>query len=169
MRMMGSLATFKMYLKNTWPQMFQDGQGHVKCCLRCQQWKLSTEKPMPLKSLTIQDRPNLMIHADIFGPMITANSNKKFVQCITDAFTKYAVVMVISKKDAETVAGAPFQDWFCRFGIPAQVHTDGGKEFVNRISAALFQLPYICHTKTSPPHPQCNTQVEVFNKTVKNI
>jgi hypothetical protein len=38
--------------------------------------------------------------------MITADSNKKFVLCIMDAFTKYAVVTAIASKDAETVADA---------------------------------------------------------------
>jgi hypothetical protein len=38
--------------------------------------------------------------------MLTADSNKKFVLCITDAFTKYAVVTSIQNKNAETVAYA---------------------------------------------------------------
>jgi hypothetical protein len=45
--------------------------------------------------------------------MLTVDSNKKFVLCITDAFTKYAVVTAIANKEAETVA-----DWFAKFGIP---------------------------------------------------
>ena len=49
------------------------------------------------------------------------------------------------------------------------MHTDGGKEFVNKLSAELFQLLNVRHTKTSPAHPQCNAQVEVFNKTVKKF
>jgi hypothetical protein len=56
-----------------------------------------------------------------------------------------------------------------KFRIPAQIHTDGGKEFVNKLSEELFQLLNIRHTKTSPAHPQCNAQVEVFNKTVKKF
>ncbi len=56
---------------------------------------------------------------------------------------------------------------FCKFGIPAQIHTDGGKEFVNKLSNELFSLLNVNHTKTTPAHPQCNAQVEVFNKTVK--
>ncbi len=56
-----------------------------------------------------------------------------------------------------------------KFGIPAQIHTDGGKEFVNKLSAELFQLLNISHTKTSPAHPKCNAQVEVFNKTIKKF
>jgi hypothetical protein len=43
------------------------------------------------------------------------------------------------------------------------------KEFINKLSAELFQLLNVSHTKTSPAHPQCNAQVEVFNKTVKKF
>ena len=41
--------------------------------------------------------------------MLTADSNKKFVLCITDAFTKYAVVTAIANKVAETVADAIYK------------------------------------------------------------
>ncbi len=83
-----------------------------------------------------------------------------------DAFTKYAVVTAIANKEAEMVADAIYRDWFEKFGIPAQIHTDGGKEFVNKLSAEVFQLLNVQHTKTSPAHPQCNAQVKVFNKTI---
>jgi hypothetical protein len=65
------------------------------------------------------------------------------------------------------VAKAIFSKWFCKFGIPAQIHIDGGKEFVNKLSKELFDLLNVEHTKTTSAHPQCNAQVEVFNKTVK--
>ena len=72
----------------------------------------------------------------------------------------------VDNKDAETVAKAILENWFCKFGIPAQLHTDGGKEFVYKLSAELFEMLNVQHSKTSPYHPQCNAQVEVFNKTV---
>jgi hypothetical protein len=109
------------------------------------------------------------VHADLFGPMITADSNKKFVLCITNAFTKYAVVTAITNKDAELVADAINKEWFSKFGIPAQTHTDSSKEFVNKLSAELFQLLNVSHTKTSPAHPQCSAHVEVFNKMVNKV
>jgi hypothetical protein len=72
--------------------------------------------------------------------MLTADSNKKFVLCIMDAFTKYAGVTAIANKEAGTVAGAIYRVWFTKFRIPVQIHTDGGKEFVKELSAELFQL-----------------------------
>jgi Integrase core domain len=149
--------------------MIQDIEKHKNFCLCCQQRKKSTNKRTPLAPLPISDHPNLRIHADLFGPMITADSHKKIVLCITDAFTKYAVVTAIARKDAEMVADAIYRDWFSKFGIPAQIHTDGGKEFINKLSAKLFQLLNVSHTKMSPAHLQCNAQVEVFNNTVKKF
>jgi hypothetical protein len=77
-----------------WPKMRQNIKRHKKYCLWCQQQTKSTNKQTPLAPLPIPERPNLRIHANHFGPMITADSNKKFVLCITDAFTKYAFTFI---------------------------------------------------------------------------
>jgi transposase InsO family protein len=77
------------------------------------------------------------------------------------------VFTTIANKDAQTVTKAIFEQWFCKFGIPAKIHTNAGKEFVNKLLAELCKLLNVQHTKTTPYHPQCNSQVEVFNKTVK--
>jgi transposase InsO family protein len=117
--------------------------------------------------LPIPDVPNTRIHSDLFVPMVDANKKSAYILCITDTFTKYAVITTIYNNDAQTIAKAIFEQWFCKFGIPAQIHTDGGKEFVNKVMAEICKLLNVQHSKTSPYHPQCNAQVEVFNKTVK--
>ncbi len=91
--------------------MRQDIERHQKYSLRCQQRKKSTNKRTPLVPLLIPDCPNLRIHSDLFGPMLTADSNKKFFLCITDTFTKYAVVTAIANKEAEMLADAIYRDW----------------------------------------------------------
>ncbi len=85
---------------------------------------------------------------------------------MTDAFTKYAEAIAIPNKEAETVAMEIFIHWICRFGSPVQIHSDNGTEFVNKLSKELFKLLEIKHTTTTPGHPQCNAQAEVFNKTM---
>jgi hypothetical protein len=146
----GHNAAHKTYLKIStsyfWPKMRQDIDWHQNFCLHCQQRKKSTNKWTPLAPLLILDRPNLRVHADLFGPMLTADSHKKFVLCITDAFTKYVVVTEIANKEAETVADAIFKDWFTKFGISAQIHTDRGKEFVNKLSENFSN----CSTNATP-------------------
>jgi hypothetical protein len=88
--------------------------------------------------------------------MLTADSNKKFVLCITDAFTKYAVVTLIHNKNAERVADVIFKEWFYKFGILAQIHTNHCKEFVDKLSAKMMELMNVAQTKNYPAHPQCN-------------
>jgi hypothetical protein len=58
---------------------------------------------------------------------------------ITDAFTKYSEKVAIPNKKAETVADAVFTKWICQYGCPAIIHTDGEKEFLNKIAAELYQ------------------------------
>jgi hypothetical protein len=40
----------------------------------------------------------------------------------------------------------------------------GGKEFLNKIAAELYQILDIRTTHTAPAHPQCNSQAEVISK-----
>jgi Integrase zinc binding domain len=73
----GHNATHKTYLKIStsyyWPKMIQDIERNKNFCLRCQQRKKYTNKRTPLAPLPILEHPNLRIHADLFGPMITAS------------------------------------------------------------------------------------------------
>jgi hypothetical protein len=149
-----------------WPSMKKDIQQHLDSCLQCQQRKKSSAKPLPLQTLPTVDSPNYRIHIDLFGPLKTSTEGNKMILCITDAFTKYAEVIAIPDKSAPTVANQLMINWFCRYGTPIQIHSDNGKEFVNNLAKELFTLLDIKHTTTTPAHPQCNAQVEVFNKTV---
>ncbi len=90
----------KMYLKILtsyyWLKMFQDIEKHKKHLPQMSAMKKYANKKMPLTPLPILECPNPWIHADLFVPMITADSNKKFVLWISDAFPKYAVVTAIT-------------------------------------------------------------------------
>jgi len=97
--------------------MYSDVLNHPKTCLPCQQRKKSTDKPPLLQPLPTPDKPNIWIHADLFGPMLAAEWQHKYILCITDVFTKYAMVTAVENKEVETVAKAIFSEWFCKFGI----------------------------------------------------
>jgi hypothetical protein len=51
--------------------------------------------------------------------MLATGCQHKYILCITDTFTKYALVTAVENKEAETVAIAIFSKWFCKFGIPS--------------------------------------------------
>jgi hypothetical protein len=65
-----------------WPNMDADVALHTEACHHCQ---------------------NLRCHMDLFGPLKTSNEGKKFVLCITGAFTKYTEIIAIKNKEASTI------------------------------------------------------------------
>jgi hypothetical protein len=92
----GHNAALNSYIKLTtsyfWPNVYSHVLNHTQTCLRCQQRKTSKKKNSPLAPLPIPDTPNTRIHTDLFGPMVDASRKSAYILCITDAFTKYAVV-----------------------------------------------------------------------------
>jgi hypothetical protein len=150
-----------------WPGMDADIASHLKSCHRCQ-LRRTDDRPPPalLSSLPQPTEPNQRIHADIFGPLKTSDSGKKFILCMTDALTKYVELVPLPNKEANTVANAIFDKWYCCFGAPLDIITDQGKEFCARLSDELFKRLGTNHLTTSPHHPQCNSQAEVAYKTI---
>ncbi|GFW02542.1 retrovirus-related Pol polyprotein from transposon opus [Trichonephila clavipes] len=68
---------------------------------------------------------------------------------------------------AEIVGRAFYEKWICRFGVPAKLVTDQGRQF----EAELFRsIATICGAKvahTTSYHPQCNGKVERLHRTLK--
>ena len=150
-----------------WPKMDADISHHIQSCHKCQiRRKAQNLPPALLSPLPQCTEPGQRVHADLFGPLKTSGNNKKYILCMTDAFTKYVELVALDNKEASTVAEGIFSRWICRFGCPIEVVTDQGKEFCAALTLDLFKLMQIKHSTTSAYHPQCNSQAEVANKTI---
>ncbi len=147
-----------------WPNMQQDIKEALLACPKCQLTKTAKTSKEILHPLPQCSAPNQRLHMDLFGPLKTPSRSKAYIMCMTDAFTKYVEVATLNDKSAETVSQIVFDSWICRFGLPSEIVTDGGKEFCNKISADLYEKLRISHSITSPAHPQCNALAEVANK-----
>jgi hypothetical protein len=124
-----------------WLSMDRDIGEFIKSCGKYQENRTDVHpKPDLLTSLPICTEPNQRIHADLFGALTTSEKNKKYILCMTDAFSKYVELVAIPNKEADTVADAIFAHWICEYGIPVELITDQGKEFCNKLSDELFKL-----------------------------
>jgi len=72
----------------------------------------------------------------------------------------------LPNKEADTVANAIFDKWYSHFGAPLDIVTNQGKDFCAKLSNKLFKRLGTNHLRTTPHHPQCNSQAEVANKTI---
>jgi len=141
--------TQRLQLYYYWPNMKEEIQRVVDACETSQKRKTQPSiPPAKLQSLPILTQPNQRVHADLFGPLKTSATGKKFLLVMTDAFTKYVELVAIPNKEAETVAEAIFNHWICKYGIPVQLVTDQGKEFIatvcqdlwNKLTLSILQL-----------------------------
>lgn len=49
------------------------------------------------------------------------------VLVLTDVFSKYTLAIPTHDQRASTVAQAIITEWFAKFGVPARVHSDQGR------------------------------------------
>ena len=111
-----------------WPNMDKDITRHVLACHRCQARRKDVHpKQNLLTPLPQCTALNQRVHMDLFGPLKTRYQGKKFVLCLTDAFTKYPVMLAIDNKEAATVTKAIFENWICKFGTPLEFVSDNRK------------------------------------------
>ena len=74
--------------------------------------------------------------------------------------------MPLSSTDAEHVA-EELVHIFSRVGIPEEILTDQGPNFMSQLLAEIYSFLRIRPIRTSPYHPQTDGLVERFNKTLK--
>jgi hypothetical protein len=105
--------------------MDKDITDHIKRYHRCQLRKTDHRPPPQLLAPLPQcSEPNQRIHADLFGPLKTTDSSKKYILAMTDACTKYVELVALPDKEALTVTTAIFSKWICRYGLPLELITD---------------------------------------------
>ena len=152
-----------------WAKIREDVTKYVANCMTCQKSKNPhgfRKLHAPHQPLPIPDRPGVRVHADLFGPIRASESGKHYLLVITDAWSKYAEVVALTSKDAETVGDAIFDTWICRYGCPEQLVTDRGTDFSSKVGETLYARLGIKHSLTAAFHPQCNTAAESFNRTI---
>ncbi len=102
-----------------WPGMDADITSHLKACHKCQ---IQCTDDCPhlalLSSLPQPTEPNQRVHADLFGPLKTSDSGNIFILCMMDVLTKYVELVPLPNKEADPVANAIFDKWYCHFGAP---------------------------------------------------
>ena len=77
---------------------------------------------------------------------------------VTDCFTKYIKIYAIPNQEAETVAQVLTQEFFSRYGIPLELHSDQGTQFKSKLFLEICELLGIHKTCTTPFRPQSDGQ-----------
>ena len=152
-----------------WPGIFIDVAHYCRTCAVCQKTvKKGKVFKAPLISIPPVDEPFARIAMDIVGPLVRSEKGNRFILVVCDYGTKYPEAIPLKTIDAETVANALI-DIFSRTGLPREILSDQGSNFMSATIKHLCSLLHIKKLKTSPYHPQANGLVENFNGTLKKM
>ena len=103
---------------------------------------------------------------DIVGPLPRSRRGNQYILVVCDYATRYPEAIPLRSVDTGAVAEHLIQP-FSRVGIPREILTDQGTNFMSQLLKELCNLLHISQIRTSPYHPQTDGLVKRFNKTLK--
>ncbi|GFX49398.1 transposon Tf2-6 polyprotein [Trichonephila clavipes] len=136
-------------------------------CLACQKSKIHRHTKSPLSSFQEPSQRFDHVHLDLIGPLPPSNG---YTYCLTmiDRFSKWPEAQPLKDITAETVAEAFFSSWVSRFGTPAILTTDRGRQFESSLFKALSKLLGVQKCRTTGYHPQANGMIEELHRPLKS-
>ncbi|GCA63320.1 hypothetical protein KIPB_009248, partial [Kipferlia bialata] len=151
----------------TWDGIKTDVGDYVAGCLVCQKARLH-QAGAALTGTTAVTEAWQSLAIDLIGPIRTAPPESGYIVTMQDRFSRFVELVAIEHKDAQSIAAVLNNIIFGRYGVPASVLSDRGKEFDNQLMETLAREKGFVHLKTLPYHPQSNGCVERVNKEIES-
>ena len=153
-----------------WPGLRQDVIRFCRSCDVCQRTvKRGSVRKVPLGSMPLIDTPFKRVAVDIVGPIAPpSEAGHRYILTLVDYATRYPEAVPLKKITTEAVAEA-LLDIYSRVGIPEEVLTDQGTQFMSECMQEVSRLLSIKGLTSTPYHPICNGLVERWNGTLKSM
>ena len=105
---------------------------------------------------------------DVLQLPVTSSGNK-YVVVFLDYMTKWVEAFPTSDQQAPTIASLLVEHIICRHGVPEELLSDRGSNFLSELILELCSLTGMKKINTSGYHPQTDGLVEKFNSTIQGM
>ena len=152
-----------------WPGHFNDVRDFCRTCPVC----IATKTPPPKCRAELKPikpgYPMQIVAVDILGPLPESDAGNSYLLVVGEYFTRWMEAFPIPNQEAVTVARTLIDKYFCRFGLPEQLHSDQGKQFVSDLLKEVCRVLRIAKSRTTAYHPQSDGLVERYNRTLLSM
>ena len=149
-----------------WPGIFKEVAEYCRSCEVCQRSQPRPAARAEMVPMPLVSTPFKRIAMDLVGPLPRTKRGNRFILTICDYATRYPEAIALSSTEASQIA-RELIGMFARVGVPEEILTDQGPNFMSSLLQELYRLLQIKRIRTTPYHPQTDGLVERFNGTLK--
>ena len=167
----GIAKTINLIRRNFWwPKMIKEIKQYVSTCETCAACKSDRNRPYGLlMSLPIPNRPWEWVSMDFIVELPRSRGNNT-IMVVVDLLTKMAHFIALKKLPSSSETAEAFLSNVIKLhGIPSQVISDRGSQFVSKFWRALCLRLQIDHRMSTAYHPQTNGQTERVNQCLEQF
>ena len=143
-----------------YPGLDKDLENRAHSCVTCQAVK-NAPPAAPLHPWLWPAQPWQRIHVDFAGPFMG-----KTYMLVVDAHSKWPEIIEMHSTTAQRTI-AELRKLFAAYGLPTQLVSDNGPQFIAEEFESFLQANGIKHVKCAPYHPASNGAVERLVQTFK--
>ena len=151
-----------------WEGMNKDVNAWCRDCQPCSRAKVHRQPAAAVQPIAVPKHRFTHVHLDLVGPLMTAASGHRIVLTIIDRTTRWLEAVPLRTADAAACVDAFISCWVARFGVPAIITSDQGRQFTSAVWARLCQLLGVHSITTTAYHPQSNGMIERPHRQLKN-
>ena len=144
----------------------KDIANWTAACVACQRVKVHRHAHSPLQKVPVPDSKFTSLSIDLVGPL-PPSQGFTHILTIIDRFSKWPEAIPISATDTATVERAFLSGWVWRYGVPGEIISDGGPQFVSQLWTGMARLLGTSLHQTTAYHPQANGLVERLHRQLK--
>ena len=152
-----------------WPDFRRDVTHWTATCPRCLERKPAPHPTRAKMGHIGVGLPMERMALDVMGPLPCTPRQNKYILVVMDYFTKWGEAVALEDQKAETVARALVETVVCRFGCPATLHSDQGRNFQSALFREVVRILGIDQTRTCAFRPQSDGMVERSNRTIEAL
>ena len=151
--------------KFAWPGMGQDIIKYCRSCVHCQKAAKHPARKVPLMERAVLSEPFEVMAVDLVGPFPLGKGGYQYLLTCVCMASKWPEAIPLKRMTARAVTDG-LLEVFSRTGIPLQLVSDQGTQFLGKVVKQLCRCLHIDRINTTPYHPEGNGVVERLHGTL---